>query len=794
MNIFFKVFLLFVGVCSIALHAQFTVKGTVFDFHDKTNLKGATIQLGSYAAMSDEGGNFVFQNVKEGNYSLVVKHPDCENFNENVAVTKNIELTINMEHHVHDVETVTLHGPQLKKGSLIISSLHKEDLDRVSTDNLGTILSSISGVTSLKTGNSIAKPVIHGLYGSRISVINNGVKMAEQEWGVEHAPNVDAKFFDHIDVVKGASALKYGNDGIGGVVVLEPGILPKKDTLFGSVALAAISNGRGGDVSVDLAKAWKNQWFVKAGGGFKKLGDLYIPHHTLQNTGSEISSFNFSVGKRSFLEGIEFSYSGIQQTFGIFKGAHLSSPEDFYQAINFGQPYFLDDFSYKINAPKQEVSHHLAKFSTYKRFENLGKLAFQYSYQLNHRKEYDIRRGENANLPSMDMELTTHAAALNHSIEREKWQMESGVSWSFQKNYPDPATKARRLIPDYYKHDLGVYSVLKYTIQPKMILEAGARYDFSRYDAYKYYDASTWESLYANQFSAFFMSEHESRILAHPILDFHNFSANLGWSYNASKLFNSKLNLSRTDRTPNPAELFADGLHHSAAVMEVGNLATTKETVYQASLSLKSNLDILKGLSLQVNPYLMYSENFINQIPSGVKSTNRGVFPVWEFQQIKARLLGVDADLQVKVSNTIKWNSSFSYLRGDDLQNDEPLILMMPTKFRNVLEYNLGGKSAFYFQIENESTLKQKRYPMRNVMVDFVHAGHIHSEEVDYSSTPAAYSIFHFSTGLTVFKNLNLNFRLNNVLNKEYREYLNRLRYFMPEAGRNFVLTAKYNF
>ena len=83
--------------------------------------------------------------------------------------------------------------------------------------------------------------------------------MAEQEWGVEHAPNVDVNMFEHIDVVKGATALKYGNETVGGAVVLEPAIIPKKDTIMGNLKFSGISNGEGGEVSADIAKIWKNQ-------------------------------------------------------------------------------------------------------------------------------------------------------------------------------------------------------------------------------------------------------------------------------------------------------------------------------------------------------------------------------------------------------------------------------------------------------------------------------------------------------------------------------------------------------
>jgi iron complex outermembrane receptor protein len=45
-------------------------------------------------------------------------------------------------------------------------------------------------VSSLKTGSSVVKPVINGLFGSRVPVINNN-RLEDQEWGTEHAPNFD---------------------------------------------------------------------------------------------------------------------------------------------------------------------------------------------------------------------------------------------------------------------------------------------------------------------------------------------------------------------------------------------------------------------------------------------------------------------------------------------------------------------------------------------------------------------------------------------------------------------------
>lgn len=783
------------GITHVAAQQQFSVTGTVRDFHDKTILQRAKIQLGERTAVSDAKGIFNFKNIPSGTYLLTVTHPECAPFSQNVDVAKDLNLSIQLEHHSGDIEAVTLHANHRKMGSVTIQTVSYDDISRNSTENLGNLLTGISGVTALKTGNNISKPVIHGLYGTRVSVINNGVKMAEQEWGVEHAPNIDINQFEHIDVVKGAAALKYGNESVGGVVVLEPAVIARKDTVTGQVRFSGISNGRGGEVSADALKTWENQWFVKTGGGYKKLGDQYVPHHTLQNTGADVGSFHFALGKQSFAEGFNVSYSGIQQNFGIFRGAHLGGAEDYYLATNFGQPFYLDNFSYDIVNPRQDVSHHIAKIEAYKRFSNVGKVSFQYSFQLNERKEFDVRRGELNELPSMDMRLITQSASVNHLLERGNWTLESGISGAIQDNFPDPATKARRLIPDYYRYDAGIFSVFKYRFSPKINVEAGARYDFNRYDSYKYYDGSEWDEKYADTFSQFFVSENDSRVLARPILDYQNLSANLGLNYLPAENLDFKLNFSRTERAPNAAELFADGLHHSAAIIEKGDLRIKKEEVYSMNLSALWKADVLGGLTFEANPYLMYSGSFINQVPTGFQDSNRGgAFSVWTFQQVKARIFGIDADAQLSFSEQLKLTSSFSALRGDDLSTDEPLVLMMPTNWKNALEWNSKRKSRFYVRFENENVFRQNRFPLRNINVTFIEDGNVVTKEVDYSTPPPGYTVFNASAGLDIFKNISFNFRINNLFNTEYREYLNRLRFFMQEPGRNFVATVQFKF
>ncbi len=795
MKLLFRIMVFFLcGLTSLSAQNTFSVKGKVVDLHDNSSLSSAKVSLGNFSTTTNENGEFTFFKIPQGNYTLFITHLQCENYEENINVNKNLTLEISMEHHAEEIEKVTIHSPHKTSTVKQIQTLEVQEIERNSNENLGNLLAKISGVNTLKTGNSIAKPVIRGLYGSRVLVFNNSVRLSEQEWGVEHAPSADPNAFEHLDVIKGAGVLKYGGDAIGGVIALEPKIFPAKDTLMGKLLLSGFTNGEGLNFSTDLAKTWENRWFVKAQGSYSKRGDFSTPDFSLQNTASQENAFTFSFGKRSFEEGIEFYYSGNSQEFGIFRGSHLGFSEEYFNVVSSGNTLYTGDFSYDTDNPKQEVSHHLAKLETYKRFQNLGKFTLTYDFQVNNRKEYDIRRGEFNNLPSMDLRLLTHNLRISHLLERGNWNLESGISGSFQDNFPDPETKARRLIPDYYKYDTGIFSVFQKRFSEKFNFEAGLRYDINIFDAYKYYDSSDWEARYANFFPEFEVLESGSRILTRPQFTFHNWSANVGFGYRPFENTRIKFNLSRASRTPNAAELFADGLHHSAAIIERGNLFIKQEEVYQTNVDFQQKLNVFEGWNLQLSPYYLRSKNFINQVPTDLMITIRGIFPVWDYQQIEAEMYGLDFDSELNFTKNLKWNSQFSYVHGEDFTNDVPLILMAPARLNNALEFNFNEKKKAYLRVESETSFQQKQFPINNINLEILENGTLVKKEVDISMPPKGFSLFHFSAGMDLAKNFNMNLNVRNAFNTNYREYLNRLRFYSDAMGRNFILALKYNF
>jgi hypothetical protein len=124
------------------------------------------------------------------------------------------------------------------------ATLTSKDLEQTRGRTLAEALTNIAGVSTLQTGATIAKPVIQGLHSTRILILNNGIRQEGQQWGMEHAPEIDPFVASRITVIKGAEGVRYGPEAIGGVVLVEPAALSKIPDITGELYLTVATNGR----------------------------------------------------------------------------------------------------------------------------------------------------------------------------------------------------------------------------------------------------------------------------------------------------------------------------------------------------------------------------------------------------------------------------------------------------------------------------------------------------------------------------------------------------------------------
>ncbi|WP_233265969.1 TonB-dependent receptor [Formosa sp. L2A11] len=784
---------------SISQNCDNTFSGTVKDLHDGSLLVGATVIVAGSekAVQTDLDGKFLFTNMCDGTYSIQISHPFCATQGFTFKVSGNTEKTFKLEHHLEELNEVIVQGKAFsdKSKTLVENTISKEKLEQFNGATLGDALNSLSGVSSLNAGNAVVKPIVNGLHSSRVILINNGVRMEDQEWGVEHAPNIDVNSVGNLTLIKGAGALQYSGDAVGGVIVAEADKVPVKDTLYGKTIISGASNGRGGSVTSQLTKSYKNGWYGTLQGTWKRFGDFEAPDYVLSNTGTSERNASLNIGFNKFDYGVEAYYSYFKNELGILSASHIGGASDLVSAINSDVPLIINDFTYDITEPRQDITHNLARIKAFKKFDNLGKLSLQYDFQKNNRLEYDIRTGSDKGKASVDLELTTHTLALDlDSHLKNGLKLKTGIKASYQDNFADPNTGVRRLIPDYDKYDLGAYAVLDYPINNDLVVEAGGRFDYTYVDAYKYYKTSFWESRnYDELYPDIVIEEFDNQILTHPQLNFYNPSFTVGSTYSFGKDYQLFFNYSLSSRAPNASELFSEGLHHSASRIEYGDLSFDSEIGHKFILTLQRNN---KNFNFSVSPFINTIKDFIVIEPTSIETTVRGSYQVWEYRQTNAQLFGVDIDASYAFTNNFRYNYQFSLVKGYDRSQDEPLISMPPANMKNEIVYQNPEIHNLRLALQSEYVFRQNEYPDNNFEVYIPETES--TEVVEISTPPDAYHLLNFNSSIDLNVNdksrLTLGFGVTNLLNTSYRNYLNSMRYYADDVGRNFLLNIKFNY
>ncbi len=776
-------------------YGQFTLRGKITDEKNQP-LTGSHIHTKHLNTASNPIGEFEINGLPKGELRVYISYLGYTTCDTLVDITKDMVLNVKLKPSETNLEEITVKQKSTQvSSSLSEQQISKASVERNSSKTLAEALKEVSGVSILRTGTSIAKPVINGLHSSRVPVFSNQVRLEDQQWGTEHAPNFDLNAAGKISVIKGASGLQYSGDAVGGMVVIESANV-KQDTLFGKTILSGSSNGRGGTVSSSIHKGNPEGWRWNALGTFTYFGDREAPDYVLSNSGNR--ELNFSGDISYVKENYELSafYSLYTATIGILSASHIGNAADLYHSINNQVPYVINDFTYSVKHPKQVIQHHLVKLNYLQKLDENSSVSTFYSFQFNNRKEFDLRLGDNVNKAALDLELSTHSLQSDYKKEWHQFSLKTGISGSFQNNFANPRTGVRPLIPTYVRFDGGLYGIGTYEIKEGLIAEGGIRYDFSTLKATKYYLKSRWnERGYQADFESIIAGETSDQWLTKPAFTFHNFSASLGVRKDFKSDWKWLNHMSLSNRNPNPSEFFSDGLHHSTGQIELGDLRLKKEESLKFSSSLSKKWN---AFSMEVNPYFHHISNFMYLRPIGFETTIRGAFPVWAFQQTNARLFGLDFHSQWNIATNWQHKFSFAYVNGEDLSNNEPLTDMPPITISTSVQYKKPEWNSLVLELQSESVFRQKRYPNFNFETDIVVDGEFVPVMVDISTPPKAYQLFHFYSEMKfkTFKKMEttIAFSVQNILNTTYRDYLNRQRFFVDEIGRNIQLQFKLNY
>lgn len=718
-----------------------SLNGRITDKADGSPLPGATVYIPDLrsGAVSDANGFYQFKQLPSGKFLIQVKLLGFSGQSRVIDLSATQQADFTLEQSIIEKSEVIVTGSAFTSDntrmSVPVTAVEKMDILKSGPNNLVQALSAVPGVSSISTGNGIAKPVIRGLGYNRVVVVNEGVRQEGQQWGDEHGLEVDQYSADHIEILKGPSTLQYGSDALGGVInILEP--IPAPDGVIRGEALTQYSTNNGLSGNTLMLEGNQNGFIWLGRGSFKSAASFKTPVETVYNSGFEEKSGEIMLGLHKKWGFSHLHFSSWNSDIGLTEGERDSLTGKFVD--HDGEIVSDDDLNTRsLVLPKQRVQHR--KLSLVNNFI-IGKnqLRVQGGWQENRRNEFE----ESADAASISMKLNTFNYDIRYyPVIGENWESAVGVTGMSQQN---ENLGEELLIPDYQLNDAGIFATLKRNFN-KTTINAGIRYDLRQMELKE-------------------MSSDGSVLFEAGDKKFSAFSGSAGITYELKENLTLKANVGRGYRAPNAPELSANGLHEGTFRYEIGNRDLKPETSLQLDAGvlftdkkIKTSLDLFYNM---IDNFIYYENKDGEMI-----AADGGMYPVYRYIQGNSVLYGGEFTFDIHFVDQLHFDNSFAMVIGENRSSYTPLPFIPPFKSLHELQYDFkdhhsGKFSGVYVRIGVENVLKQDR-------ID------------PFETVTEGYVLLNAGAGATLSigkQKLNLFIAANNLTDREYFNHLSRYK------------------
>ena len=751
---------------------------------DQSPLPGASVAIPDLerVTISDGEGRYRISDLPADSVALVFSFVGFERLISTVNLRDgDVELNVTLREGVADLDglivTGSRRGELLTRASQSVAVLEGADLVELRGQTLGETLGHLAGVTTISTGPTIQKPVIRGLHSDRVVIVNRGLPQEGQQWGAEHAPEIDPFAPARIEVIRGAAGVEYGAGAIGGVVRIEDEALPTDPGFGGRIMLNGFSNNAQAAGSLELEGSPTSipGMGIRVQGSVRRAGDARTPDYVLANTGMFERSGEIAAGySRGRIE-LEGHISRFATDIGIYRGSHFSTFEALDTVLALGRPPVDYVFSYEIGAPKQAITHDLVVLKGQYERGGGALMEVQYGLQHNRRREFDAHRPGGRDplaRPAFDLSLRTHT----FDGRLQTRPVTAGGGSAFAVAGVSGMNQANRseigyLIPNFRAFTGGAFARTTWLRSP-LTVEAGARAELRWLRAYPRETGGRGD---------FVRTER----------DWLGFSGALGVIWQFGPSWSLAWNGSAAWRPPSVNELHSYGVHHGSAQFEVGeaNLRPERSLGLDATIRHEDRL-----VRAEVSVYATRISNYIFLAPTGdIVTTVRGVFPEFRYAQTTARLVGLDGGIDVDVSERLTVAMTTAVVRATDSVQGSPLLYMPADRLgltATARFAGLGPISGPEIFVGASLVRTQHRFPTRTSQ-----AGEV--ESVDYAPPPEGYALVRAGTrGEFALRRTHIRYSLSaeNLFDTAYRDYLSRYRYFAHDPGRNLVLRLQIPF
>ncbi|GAB3245785.1 TonB-dependent receptor [Chitinimonas naiadis] len=539
--------------------------------------------------------------------------------------------------------------------------------------SLGAVLDGLPGVSASAFGPGASRPIIRGLDGDRIRILQNGVTALDASaLSFDHAVPQDPFAAERIEVVRGPAALLYGGSAIGGVINTLDQRIRRNPTegISGQVDLNAGGAGheRNAAVAVD---AGNGQFALHADAASRDVGQLRIP------------GYAWTPARRALAEGEEEqaaaaardrlpnsngrSVSGAVGTSWTWADGYLGLSYADYQA-NYGS---VAEAGVRLDMHQQ----HLAVAGEVRALPGLFQsLKFDFSDTDYEHKEIE------------DGEVGTRFTHKGYEARLDGRHRKLG-SFDGVVGWHGSATRFAALgeeafVPQTDSDSNALFVLEETPLASGLKLSLGGRLERTRHtpdgQGNARFDGDHGRSFNADSFSAGLLAKLGS-----------------GWSLAA--------NAASTERAPTFYELYANGEHVATGIVERGDNAASKEKARSLDLALRYASATTHA---SIGTYYSRFDNFITLMPTGqfcaedaCSTDEAGGIAEYRYQGVPANLHGVEFEGNTKllrISATGDWTLDWrgDYTRATNRSSGEPLPRITPLRVALGLGYGAGPWSA----------------------------------------------------------------------------------------------------
>lgn len=549
------------------------------------------------------------------------------------------------------LDKVVVTGNPLKSQVLAqpSDSLGGDQLVLTRAANLGDTLQGLPGVAATNFGPNASRPSIRGLDGDRVRILNNsGASVDASNLSFDHGVAIDPLVIDKVEVLRGAAALLYGGNAVGGVVNTLDNRIPRTliDGLSGAaeIRLGGASRDKSGAVVLDGGAGQPHAgfgWHVDLAG--RDAGDQIAPRFDSEGESrtsvrnSAARSHGGSVGGSVFFQG---GFAGV-------------SVDDFH--TNYGTTAEED---VTIRMQRQRLA-------TAGEWATADGPVHRVSWQLS-RNRYEHQEVEGTGAVGTTFKSTGTDGRLE--LEHAALGPVKGLIGLQTESLDFSALGEEAFVPSTRTRNTGFF-VLEQAKLAGVDWSAGARTERVTVD-----------------------SDGGERFGAPASRRFKPVSVALSGVYPLSEAWSLSANLNRTERAPAYYELFANGLHLASAAYERGDPTLGLERSKGVDVGLKWES---AQSHVHVNLYETRFSNYIAlQATGDTADNNGGAVPVYNFQAVPARLRGVEFEGRWQLHPSFALLSQLDAVRGDNRATGEPLPRLSPLRAMLGLEAKQGDWSG----------------------------------------------------------------------------------------------------